>query len=517
MNLNCGGLNAKFEKLIIFLAECNNNFRPLSVIALQETHLIAGTDINSLQIPDYNLVYDLARINTFGGVALYVHKSFSFERLSTVQFNQTSAVYESLLLQIYNNDNKYRKYVVGSVYRRPSGLSADVTQFINEFTEVLNNLHTLSKYVYLNGDYNIDLLAVNSDNHAQSFYENVTSQGFFPKLTRPTRSCNKTGIPQGSILGPLFFSILINDIVNSTDKINFLMYADDTTLYFSLEDFETQSREAAINTEINKVNTWLRLNKLSLNVEKTKCMLFHKRRTPPVINFTINNRDIDRVAQFTFLGIILDENLTWKNHINMISNKLSKINGVLHRLKYIFPKHIMLSVYKSLFMPHMSYGSFVWGHNFDAIYKLQKKAVRTITHSHYIAHSEPLLKQLNLLNMKDMVDQKLLKFLHKLNTNKLPAYFNSYKPYLKRINTTYNLRRNPLPVPAVKHMYAESLLIYRLVKLKNTMSVKFPLVAKKLDEGSHSLAGFSNYVAKTMIDRYEDLCTNDPCLPCGRL
>ena len=57
LNLNCGGLNTKFEKLIIFLAEWNNNFRPLSVIALQETHLIAGTDINSLQIPDYNLVF----------------------------------------------------------------------------------------------------------------------------------------------------------------------------------------------------------------------------------------------------------------------------------------------------------------------------------------------------------------------------------------------------------------------------------------------------------------------------
>ena len=66
-------------------------------------------------------------------------------------------------------------------------------------------------------------------------------------------------------------------------------------------------------------------------------------------------------------------------------------------------------------------------------------------------------------------------------------------------------------------MYAESLLIYRLVKLQNTISVKFPLVAKKLNEGNHSLAGFSNFVAKTMIDRYEYLCTNDPCLPCGRL
>ena len=175
----------------------------------------------------------------------------------------------------------------------------------------------------------------------------------------------------------------------------------------------------------------------------------------------------------------------------------------------------MLSVYKSLCMPHMSDGSLVWGHNFDAIYKLQKKVVRTITHSHYNAHSEPLFKQLYLLNMKDMVDQKLLKFLHNLNSNKLPAYFNSYKPYLKRIDTTYDLRHNPSPMPAVK--YAESRLIYRLVTLKNTMSVKFPLVAKKLDESSHSLAGFSNYVAKTILDRYEYLCTNDPCLPCGRL
>ena len=80
------------------------------------------------------------------------------------------------------------------------------------------------------------------------------------------------------------------------------MYTDDTTLYFSIEDFKTQSREEAINAEINNVNTWLRLNKLSLNVEKTKCMLFHERRTPPVINFLINNRHIDKITQFTFLG-----------------------------------------------------------------------------------------------------------------------------------------------------------------------------------------------------------------------
>ena len=327
----------------------------------------------------------------------------------------------------------------------------------------------------------------------------------------------KTGIPQGSILGPLFFSICINDIVNSTSKFNFLMYADDTTLYFNIEDFPLQSREADINNELKKVNTWLQLNKLSLNTDKSKFMLFHKKRTPPEINISINNSDIERVSQFTFLGIVLDETLSWKNHITMITNKLSRINGVLHRLKFIFPKNILLTIYKSLFMPHINYGSLVWGNNFEAISKLQERAIRTITHSHYIAHSEPLLKQLNLLKVKDMIDLKLLKFLHKLNASKLPQYFNSYKPYLEKNETKYNLRPNPLVMPAVNHVYAENLLIYRLVKLKNMFSLHYPLVDDKLNDGTHSLVGFGRYIAKVIIDEYSYQCSNNPCLPCGRL
>ena len=94
----------------------------------------------------------------------------------------------------------------------------------------------------------------------------------------------------------------------------------------------------------------------------------------------------------------------------MITNKLSRINGVLHRLKFIFPKNILLTIYKSLFVPHINYGSLVWGNNFEleAISKLQKRAIRTITHSHYIAHSDLLIKQLNLLKVKDMIDLKLI-------------------------------------------------------------------------------------------------------------
>ena len=106
-----------------------------------------------------------------------------------------------------------------------------------------------------------------------------------------------TGIPQGSILDPLFFSIMINDLVNSSNKFKFLMYADDTTIYFNLDDFPIENRYVLINDELEKVNKWLKLNKLALNVDKTKSMLFHKRRPVTPKQFSMINRIID-VVQF---------------------------------------------------------------------------------------------------------------------------------------------------------------------------------------------------------------------------
>ena len=131
----------------------------------------------------------------------------------------------------------------------------------------------------------------------------------------------KAGIPQGSILGPLFFSIMINDLVNSSNKFKFLMYADDTTIYFNLEDFPIENREVLINNELEKVNKWLKLNKLAVNVDKTKSMLFHKRRPVTPIQFSMNNRIIDVVQYFNYLGIMLDADMSWKTHVAMVRNK----------------------------------------------------------------------------------------------------------------------------------------------------------------------------------------------------
>ena len=183
----------------------------------------------------------------------------------------------------------------------------------------------------------------------------------------------KTGILQGSILGPLFFSIMINDLVKSSNKFKFLMYADDTTIYFNLEDFPLDDREVLINDELEKVNKWLKLNKLAVNVDKTKSMLFHKRRPVIPIQFSMNNRVIDVLQHFNYLGIMLDADMSWKTHVAMVRNKLSRINGILHRLKYIYPQNVLITLYKSLFVPHINYGSLVWGHAGGALDKIKKK------------------------------------------------------------------------------------------------------------------------------------------------
>ncbi len=326
----------------------------------------------------------------------------------------------------------------------------------------------------------------------------------------------KTGIPQGSILGPLFFSIYINDIIHSSNIFSFLMYADDTTLYCTIEDFPSNNLVNSINSELNKINIWLKINKLTLNVEKTKSMIFHKRRKVNPIKLSINNSTIDQVQQFSFLGVLLDDTLSWKNHLVMITNKLSKINGILYRLKYIFPKYILLTIYKSLFVPYINFGSLVWGTKIERIETMQKRAIRTITHSHYIAHTEPLLKELQLLNVKDMFSLKILNFLHKLSHNDLPRYFEVYRSHLTKITTPYLLRAHPLPTPPIAHVYAESCLVYQLVQMTNNIRVNYPLILKKIEDKSHSHSGFSNYVKNTMINNYSFECVKVSCRTCNR-
>ena len=127
------------------------------------------------------------------------------------------------------------------------------------------------------------------------------------------------GVPQGSFLGPLLFSIYINGLIRTCNKCKFIMYADDTTIYFNLEDFDPDTISTEINNELEKITKWLQINILLLNTQTTKLMVFHrKQKHIKELNIVINGTKIDRVESFNFLSLTIDETLSWEHHVDIV-------------------------------------------------------------------------------------------------------------------------------------------------------------------------------------------------------
>ena len=175
------------------------------------------------------------------------------------------------------------------------------------------------------------------------------------------------GIPQGLVMGPLLFNIIINELYAATKKIDLIMYADDTTLISTLETFGNTNRpteiENNISNEISKITIWLHSNKLKLNASKSKFMIFFKHpKIIPKLNIWANGNQIDEVQEYNFLGITIDQNITWTPHIQKISIKILRVIGVLRKLKRIFPQHLLRLIYNYLIHPHLIYGLNLWGY-----------------------------------------------------------------------------------------------------------------------------------------------------------
>ena len=244
------------------------------------------------------------------------------------------------------------------------------------------------------------------------------------------------GVPQGSCLGPLLFLIYINDISNICKSNELILFADDTNIFVNGKSKQEVYIEA--NMILKQLSIYTMLNKLHVNLEKSCFMYFTKTSSnddnendniPPIM---IGATEIKRVSEIKFLGVVIDEKLSWDAHVKSLTKKLASCTGSINRIAASIPKTLYMNLYYTLFESYITYGITVWGsipnRKFNKLFNAQKKILRVLfgdrekfldkfrtcirarpypeqnlTTEFYVKeHSKPLFNKNKILNLKNL-------------------------------------------------------------------------------------------------------------------
>ena len=233
------------------------------------------------------------------------------------------------------------------------------------------------------------------------------------------------GVPQGSILGPLLFNIYINNIIDSSNfKIR--LFADDACLSYSSNNPVNLNK--IVNNELENINNWRIKNKLTVNFSKSNFMVFSRKKLNFEYKITMEGKQLNKVKETKYLGVILDEKFSWKGHINHLVNKISRASYILSKIRYYVDLPILKMLYFSLVHPHLIYCLTAWGGTSPSILKpivtLQKKIIRIITFSSFNSPSATIFIKLNILPFDQQYKQNLSILMHKIYNNNITGTYN---------------------------------------------------------------------------------------------
>ena len=221
------------------------------------------------------------------------------------------------------------------------------------------------------------------------------------------------GAPQGSCLGPLLFLIFCNDLHLNLEFTKCILFADDTMLFYSNRNLSLLI--ASLEHDLSITNDWFKANKLTLNMKKSVCILFHANKSVTVPNsIQIDNTPIIFVTHTKFLGIWIDKDLTWTIHTDKVALKIQCNSHMLLRTKRQLSLHAKKILYFAQIYSHINYSISVWGpmtksSQISKILSIQNKCLKCVQSN----HSE-------FLSVGKIIDLEILKFGWKVMNHALP-------------------------------------------------------------------------------------------------
>jgi hypothetical protein len=303
LSLNCQSLNAKFYSLLILIDELKQNNIKLGAICLQETWLVEDADMTLFQIPDYNCITQGKYCSAHGGLAIYLHHDYLYEKII---LPEKSEIWEGLIVKIINKNGK--NILICNIYRPPGvNLNNEFTQIFNDEINILmTELNRHRSYISLIGDFNIDLLKINERIVYRDFLDNIISSGLHPLITFPTRIAEHSAT--------LIDNVFTNYPMTDSDLTGILVSEiSDHFPYFYTMKLDVQDRQQSSSLIYTRKFTPESLDKLYNEIDSLD--IYH--------NFN-NDLDTDPNINYNILEQILVNGLN--KHIPLKKSKLVNIN-----------------------------------------------------------------------------------------------------------------------------------------------------------------------------------------------